>query len=207
MNGVSSVRVAICDEAISYRRGLGTILDAAGYIVEDIDEVRAQPLLSGVSAVLFTVRSASDWEALPEMVTVNPNAKLLVLLVDATADRHAEALRAGAHAVVAWEGTPEMILAVMRAALEGSTLLPTTVAHAIAASGPAPYDPEWITADEVGWLKLLAGGATVQQVAQKAGYSERALYRMLHGLYGRMRVSNRMEAVLQASRWGLLDQG
>jgi DNA-binding CsgD family transcriptional regulator len=52
----------------------------------------------------------------------------------------------------------------------------------------------------------MAKGATIQQVAATVGYSERALYRLLHGLYGRMRVSNRTEAILQASRWGLLEE-
>lgn len=52
----------------------------------------------------------------------------------------------------------------------------------------------------------MAKGVTIQELAKKVGYSERALYRLLHGLYGRMRVSNRTEAILQASRWGLLDE-
>jgi DNA-binding NarL/FixJ family response regulator len=48
-------------------------------------------------------------------------------------------------------------------------------------------------------------GGTVQDLAGQAGYSERALYRLLHALYSRMGVSNRTEAILQASRRGLLD--
>jgi DNA-binding CsgD family transcriptional regulator len=58
----------------------------------------------------------------------------------------------------------------------------------------------------VDWLRLLAQGVNVQELARKVGYSERALYRLLHGLYGRMRVSNRTEAILQATRWGLLEE-
>ena len=158
-----------------------------------------------MDAVLLTIRSANDWQVLREILTVNPGVKLVALLVDPTPDRHAEALRSGAHAAVAWEAPPETIVAVVSAALGGNTLLPTSVAQAVAGSGPALYDPEWITEDEIGWLRLLANGATVQQLAEKIGYSERALYRMLHGLYGRMRVSSRTEAILQASRWGLLD--
>jgi DNA-binding NarL/FixJ family response regulator len=61
-----------------------------------------------------------------------------------------------------------------------------------------------VTPEEIDWLRLLADGATIHELADKVGYSERALYRILHGLYGRMRVSNRTEAILQAKRWGLL---
>lgn len=200
-----AVRLAVCDQASSYRRGLGSALVTAGYVVEEVDDVRGQPLVSGLEAALLTVRSASDWQALRDVLNVNRDLRVIALLVDPTPDRHAEALRCGAYGAVPWESPPETILAVVAAALEGLTLLSTAVAQAIAVSGPPLYDPEWITAEEIEWLKLLAAGATVQQLAEKAGYSERALYRLLHGLYGRMRVANRTEAILQASRWGLLD--
>ncbi len=203
--GSSAVRIAIFDEASSYRRGLGSAFAAAGYVVVEQSHAGDQNASGEVDALLLTVRSAGDWQVLRELLIITPRPKVIALLVDATPDRHAEALRSGAHGVVAWEAAPEAILSVVAAALGGHTLLPTGVAQAMAASGPALYDPEWITEDEISWLKLLAGGATIQQLAEKVGYSERALYRMLHGLYGRMRVSNRTEAILQASRWGLLD--
>lgn len=199
------IRIAVCDPARSYRRGLSAALADAGFLAQDADEVRVHAVLTDVDALLLTIRSANDWQALREILTVNPEVKVIALLVDPTPDRHAEALRSGAHAATDWEAAPEAIVDVVRAALDGKTLLCTSVAQAIAGSGPALYDPEWVTEDEIGWLRLLAGGATVQQLAEKIGYSERALYRMLHGLYGRMRVSSRTEAILQASRWGLLD--
>jgi DNA-binding NarL/FixJ family response regulator len=198
--------IAVCDRASSYRRGLGAALETAGYAVDDIDDIRVEAVVSGAEAVLFTVRSTSDWQVLRELLKVNPGIKAIALLVDATPDRHAEALRCGAHGAVAWEAPPEQIVAVVTAALDGFALLPSGVAQSMAVTGPPLHDPEWITAEEVEWLKLLAKGATVQQLATKVGYSERALYRLLHGLYGRMRVASRTEAILQASRWGLLDE-
>ena len=206
MAGAEQVRIAVCDPASSYRLGLGSALAAVGFIIEDVGDLRAQPVLTEVDALLLTVRSAADWQVLREVAGANSALKLIALLVDATPDRHAEALRCGADGVVAWDGSPEEIIPVVRAALESRTVLPTHIARAIAISGPPLYDAEWVTPEEVEWLKLLAQGATIQQLADKVGYSERALYRVLHGLYGRMRVSNRTEAILQASRWGLLDQ-
>jgi len=199
------VRIAVSDGASSYRRGLGSALAAAGYRVEDIDDLRVQAV-ADVDVLLFTVRSANDWQVLRDAATVNPDVKLVALLVDATPDRHAEALRCGAHGTVAWESPPESIVPIVVGVLEGQTVLPTAVARAIAIGGAPLYDPEWVTPEEVDWLRLLARGVSVQQLAQKVGYSERALYRLLHGLYGRMRVANRTEAILQASRWGLLDE-
>lgn len=72
-------------------------------------------------------------------------------------------------------------------------------------TGPGLFDPEWITADEVQWLRMLAAGVTVQQIAEKAGYSERlstgCCTVCTEGCGCRT-----AEAILQASRWGLLDK-
>lgn len=200
-------RIGVCDPASSYRLGLGSALTGGGYRVTDVEDAgRARAVLPELDALLLTVRSANDWQVLRELGGVNPAAKVIALLVDATIDRHAEALRCGADGVVAWDRSPEEILPIVGAALRGMTMLASDVARAIAACGPPLHDPGWVSAEEIEWLKLLAQGATIQQLAEKAGYSERALYRVLHGLYGRMRVSSRTEAILQASRWGLLDQ-
>jgi DNA-binding NarL/FixJ family response regulator len=106
---------------------------------------------------------------------------------------------------VAWEAAPEDIVKVLAAALAGDTLIPAGVAQALAAKLPAIEDRDWITHEELTWLSILADGGTVHDLAEKVGYSERALYRLLHALYGRLGVSNRTEAILQASRRGLLD--
>ena len=50
--------------------------------------------------------------------------------------------------------------------------------------------------EELTWLRILAQGGTVHDLARQVGYSERALYRLLHALYGRMGVSSRTEAIL-----------
>ena len=200
------VQVAVCDQAVSYRRGLGTVLAAAGFVMEDVADLRADPSVVGVAALLLTVRSSDDWAVLRRVRAVNADVTVVALLVDPTIDRHAEALRCGAHGVVAWEAPPESIVTVLSAALERLTVLPTGVAQAISDTGPPLHDPSWLSAEEVQWLKLLAQGVTVQELALHAGFSERALYRVLHGLYARMGVSGRTEAILLASRHRLFEQ-
>ncbi len=201
----SAAQIMVWDQASSYRRGLGAALAADGWAVLDVGDPRADTVLSDIHALLMSIRSASDWQVLRDVVALNTDVTLVALLVDPTPDRHAEALRCGAHGAVAWEAPPETICAALEAALQGTTMLPTHVAQAMAAGGAPLYDPEWISSHEVTWLRLLAQGVTVQELARKAGYSERAQYRVLQSLYGKMRVSNRTEAILQASRWGLLD--
>jgi DNA-binding NarL/FixJ family response regulator len=57
---------------------------------------------------------------------------------------------------------------------------------------------------EISWLRELAGGLTVAQLAERSGYSERAMFRLLRRVYVRMQVRNRTEALLRAREQGLL---
>lgn len=205
MGGDASIHIAVCDRAASYRRGLGAELETAGYVVADVEDPRVQPLVTGVDVVLLTVRTPEDWRTLRD-VAANGAVRLVALLVDATPERQAEALRSGAHGVVGWEAAPETIIAVVSAAAADLTLLPAPVAQAIARAGAPLYEPDLLSPEEIDWLRLLSQGLNVQQLAEKAGYSERALYRLLQRVYVKMRVASRAEAIIQARRWGLLDQ-
>jgi hypothetical protein len=65
-------------------------------------------------------------------------------------------------------------------------------------SGP-PLRPE-----EIGWLRALAAGGTVTQLAEAAAVGERDMYRLLGGPSFRVGASNRTEAIAAAERLGLL---
>jgi DNA-binding NarL/FixJ family response regulator len=201
----STLPLGVVDPAASYRSGLSAALSTAGFAPTELTDPRAWASTAGRRVLLWTVRAAQDWKELRALRGLNPELVLVALLVDPTPEAYAEALRSGAVAAAAWEAVPEAIVKVLAAALEGDSLIPAGVAQALAAKLPAFEDPDWITHEELGWLRILAQGGTVQELAGQAGYSERALYRLLHTLYSRMGVSNRTEAILQASRRGLLD--
>ena len=206
MAGESSVLpLGIVDPAASYRNGLAVALTNAGFATTELADPSDWAATAGRRVLLWTVRSPKDWKGFRALKALNPKLVLVALLVDPTPDAYAEALRSGAVAAVAWEAVPEAIVRVLVAALEGDTLMPAGVAQALAAKLPAIEDPDWITHEELTWLSILADGGTVHDLAEKVGYSERALYRLLHALYGRLGVENRTEAILQASRRGLLD--
>ena len=54
------------------------------------------------------------------------------------------------------------------------------------------------------WLRRLARGDTVAELAQSADYSTREMFRLLANLYGRMGVRRRTEALITAAHWGVL---
>jgi NarL family two-component system response regulator YdfI len=57
-------------------------------------------------------------------------------------------------------------------------------------------------AQQVTWLRRLAAGWTVARLASDAGYSERAMYRLLHALYRQIGVHTRLEAIILAHEEG-----
>ena len=201
----STLPLGVVDPAASYRNGLSAALTEGGFAPTELADPSHWGATAGRRVLLWTIRSPKDWKGFKALRGLNPKLVLVALLVDPTPDAYAEALRSGAVAAVAWEAAPEDIVKVLVAALAGDTLIPAGVAQALAAKLPAIEDPDWITHEELTWLNILADGGTVHDLAQKVGYSERALYRLLHALYGRLGVSNRTEAILQASRRGLLD--
>jgi two-component system, NarL family, response regulator DesR len=133
---------------------------------------------------------------------------VVVVVPDRAPDRYPEVLRAGATAAVPVDAPIEEVVDVVTAALRGRSLLPAAVARELAVvAGRGRAATPHLSAREVGWLRLLAESVTVAGLARSAGYSEREMYRLLSELYRRMGVTNRIEALLTAERWGLLDSG
>jgi DNA-binding NarL/FixJ family response regulator len=93
---------------------------------------------------------------------------------------------------------------VFEAAVQGTSLLPIEVVRILASPSepPAEAPPDMPTTREIEWLQQLASGITVTQLAGQAGYSERAMYRLLRTLYEKLKVRSRTEALMRARERG-----
>lgn len=103
---------------------------------------------------------------------------------------------------VAHDAPLDRIVGVVGAALDRRTVLPTEIAHTLAHSGEAD---DGVDERQALWLGALARGVTVEELGRSVGYSERAMYRHLGALYGRLGARNRTQALLQALRRGLIE--
>jgi two-component system, NarL family, response regulator DesR len=184
------------------------VLSAAGFPSEEPDDLQQWVVdRQNLAGALVTLSTPEDREALSKLRTVRPDCVLVALLQDSGPTGYLEALRAGASAAVPWEAEPELIVKVLRVALEGYSLLPLPVTEALmTASPPASREVPPMTSQDVKRLQLLADGVTVVELARQVGYSEREMFRLLHDLYHRMGVDNRSEALVKAAQWGLLQQ-
>jgi DNA-binding NarL/FixJ family response regulator len=125
----------------------------------------------------------------------------VALLGDGSATGYREVLETGVDSAVARTASVERIVEVVEAALHHRTVLPTEVARGLACRQP----DRAVDDVQAGWLRALAHGATVEELADSAGYSERAMYRQLRRLYDALGADNRTDALLQALRRGLID--
>jgi DNA-binding NarL/FixJ family response regulator len=199
-----AVQVAVVDPLPLFRDGAVAALTAAGHVVQTPSDVVVWARQVQNPVVLLTVQAEADWAVLAELGAIGtPTAPLVVLLGDESLEAGMRAVRAGARSVLSREVSAEVLRRTVSATLDGQAVLPAAVATALATGtrvGPAGVP----TDEKLSWLRALATGSTVAQLASQAGYSERAMFRLLRALYHDLGVSGRVEALIQAQEKGWL---
>jgi DNA-binding NarL/FixJ family response regulator len=196
--GAVGTTVTILEQAEVYRRGLTAVLEEAGHRVAASLGAALDP---AVCAVVISIREPSDWDDLAALVA-SP-VPVVALVEDGDAAAPIRALRAGAAGAVGRAAPADEILATLDAAVQGHLRLPLGLARQLmVAPNDAPLAV--LTDEEVAWLRSLAMGVRIADLAHISGHSERAMYRLLRRLYQRMGVADRTGALLTATRWGLL---
>jgi len=204
------VRVAVADPLPIFRRGLRSVLGEAGLRAEVFDALTPDDLRGWLThdeqrVVLLTLQCAADWDLLADLGRSRPEAILVAVLADLSIDAYVRAVRAGAAVAVGREADPDQLLDVVRAAIAGLSILPLAVVRALVSGQPtAVREADTLTDSEVAWLRQLAHGGTVVEIARGAGYSERMMFRLLRDLYAKLGVANRAEALFRAQERGWL---
>jgi DNA-binding NarL/FixJ family response regulator len=200
---VAARTVAVVDGLPAFRRGLATGLAEHGF---EVAELECPPVGAGAHAVVaLTVGCGEDWSVLGRLRAVRPAPVVTALLAEPRVAGYRRALRLGAAGAVARDAAIEEIVAVIEAALAGSTLLPQPIVRKLLESDHGSDDSLPVTECERRWLRAMANGATIGKLAEAANYSERQMHRLVRCLYLRMGVSTREEAIVLAALWGLLD--
>lgn len=197
--------VALVNVVPVYRQGLTAALTAEGFAVDEPADLVAWGKGPGPRAILVSIRQLADLDRVRELRAEGLQSFLVALLDDARPHRFGEALLAGADTAAAAAARTEEIVGVVKAALERRASLPMAIAHALAEGRGSPPDESIVSTQEIEWLRAIANDTTVADLAVRAGYSEREMYRALSRLYRRMGVSSRVQALIAAARWGLLD--
>jgi DNA-binding NarL/FixJ family response regulator len=199
------VHVAVVDPLPMFQQGVTAVLTAAGYPVEEPADLLGWARRVPVGVVLLTLAAEGDWGLLGRLHDAWPRTAVIALVEGADAGPGVRAVRAGARSVVPRRVTAAALRRAVEATADGNAVLPAAVAAALAGNGSdGPAGPSEPSVQQLSWLGRLATGTTVAQLAGDAGYSERAMYRLLQSLYQQLGTTNRMQAIMRARDLGWL---
>jgi DNA-binding NarL/FixJ family response regulator len=202
---IASMRIAVLDPLPVFRQGLMAVLGDSSFEVRSPDDLLTWIREERRPFVLITLLSSDDWTLLARLRETRPDTTVIAVLADASLHSHVHAILSGAVAAVSRDALPETLRKVFEAAVAGESLLPVEVVRALTGSQPMQEkDESTPSTEEIGWLRELAFGTTVAQLADQAGYSERAMFRLLRALYRRVGARNRTEALMRAQERGWL---
>ncbi len=115
-----------------------------------------------------------------------------------------EYLKAGATSIIGTDIPFSDLPQVLAAALKGFTVLPQSVAAALANRLQEPPPLPQLTARDTQLLNLIAQGASRKAMAAATGYSQRHLRRITTDLLSRIGAINHAHAAALATQWGLV---
>lgn len=195
-------RVAVLDPLPLFQRGVIDALMSDEILVEAPADIRAWVAQGGQRVIVLTLASSADWSLLEQL---GRKTSVIAVLEENTTALSIKALRLGAESIVVRSATAAMIRRALEAVLAGDAIVSRLVIRSLTSSSPLLDDDGVRIPDErIQWLRDLASGGTVASLAAKAGYSERAMYRLLNNIYSQMGVKNRTEALIKAYEHGWL---
>jgi len=187
-----------------YRYGVAALLAAEGHQVDMPTDALGWARRYPNTAVLLTIEGEADWTLLARLAETGQHTSVIAVLSLPTEGSGAEAVRVGAASVIRRSVSPESLLRVISGLSAGEATLPLDVVRLLAAWPEDADDEDRPPPEQIGWLRRLAGGSTVAALAEDVGYSERAMFRLLQGLYKRIGVRTRTEALMRANERGWL---
>jgi DNA-binding NarL/FixJ family response regulator len=197
-------QVTVWDPLPVYRQGIALTLGGTVFLPREPRELIAWAGRGLRRVVVLTLDSTETWDVLQQLGMLQRRPLIIALLTEVSTEAYLRAVALGAVAALGRNAPPDDIRHVFVQATQGKSLLPTEILWTLVARSQPVGQLRPLSAREIDWLRALSQGVPVAQVAERMGYSERAMYRLLRGLYERMGVKTRTEAVLKASRGGWL---
>jgi DNA-binding NarL/FixJ family response regulator len=200
------VHVAVADPLAPYVEGVRSMLSAGGVSAEAPADLEAWANEEQRKIVFFTLVSERDWQQLEALRNVD--SRLLIVAVLDVADEATcvRALTAGAVSILPRGTAAEAVVHTVDSLSRGQSVLPLPVLRALGRrlrpNTDEHVNERALSPKELDWLRQLAEGVTVRELAIRAGYSERMMFRILRSLYHRMNVGTRTEALFLARERG-----
>ena len=214
---MSDLRVLIIADDPLARAGLAALLaEQLGLVVTGraagADDLAAAIAVYRPDIVLWDLGVNPD-PSIERLASLRAEAILILTLLPD--ESHAGRVwAAGGRGLLRRDAEPAHLAAALAAMVEGLAVLDPTFAVALFAS-PAPPEPsEWraeepplreeLTPRELQVLRLIADGLPNKTIANRLGISEHTVKFHINAILGKLGVESRTEAVVRATRLGLI---
>ena len=207
------IRVVLVDDHRIVRRGLRSFLEAFPDITVVGETSSGEQVLDQVEGWLPDVvimdllmpGGIDGIQATRRVRSITPHTQIVVLTAHTDDARVVAALRAGAIGYVRKDAEPEILLAAVRAAARGQSMLDPAVASTVlqdlVTSTGTRRD---LTERELQVLRLLAHGRTNRQIAEELVLGEETVKTHVGNILAKLHLAHRTQAVVHAFKQGLI---
>lgn len=208
------ITVLIVDDHAIVRRGIRSLLETdpdieiAGEAANGREAVQKAGQYKPIVILMDLIMpEMSGIDAIRQIVSEQPESRILVLTSFSSDDKLFPALEAGALGYLLKDTNPdELLLAIHRVAEGESTLTPTVArrllrefSHEDQTCPPI----EHLTERETDVLRLLARGLTNAELAERLFISEATARTHVSNILAKLNLTNRTQAALYALRYGI----
>ena len=208
------IRIVVVDDHEIVRRGISAILqsDPEFQIVgEAVDGAEALHVVRetqpDVALVDVRLPEVSGIELCYHIQREAPRTQVLILTGYLDGNVVRECIRAGAKGYVLKDAASTDLRRSIRDLVRGASPVDPRAARMMIhwlQDGPEADTPDHFTLREIEILRLIAEGLTNREIAEGLCLSENTVKTYIQGLYQKLDVHSRIEAVMRATRWGLL---
>ena len=210
-----SMRVLVADDHSLFRDGLVSLLEAAGYeIVAQVADgqkalIQAKSTRPDLILLDLSMPRLNGLEALPQLLEIVPDAKIVILTVSEEDDDLLKVIQAGAHGYLVKNLNAEDFLELLGGLERGEAAVTgRTAARLMARLAdnrlPAKTLTEDLTARELELLELVGEGFSNRALSEKLSISTNTVKYHLKNIFQKLGAQNRAEAVAHAIRTGIL---
>ena len=207
LESVTPIRVLIADDHPAVRAGLAAVIVAESdmYVTGQADTGEQAVALyreQRPDVVLMDLRMPvlGGVEATQQIIAEFPDARVLALTTYQGDADVATALDAGARGYLLKHMLMTEVIAAIRAVTRGEWVIPPIVAASLARH----HASEHLTARELEVVELMAQGLSNKEIASAIGRTDETVKIHLKGVFAKLKVTTRTEAIRVALTRGLI---